>query len=85
MFRLFSSLLEFACCAHSRNLQFFYENVVRITSQEILRRIQNAEPTYDHIQWLEDARQHETYMKNICEMPIQIGPASVQDTRRLRG
>jgi len=46
-------------------------------NQEILRRIQNAEPTYDHIEWQEDARRHEGYMKNMCELPISIGPLSV--------
>jgi hypothetical protein len=51
----------------------------KITSenQEILRRIQNAEPTYDHMAWQEDARRHENYMKNMCELPIAIGPLSV--------
>ena len=56
---------------------------------EILRRIQNAEPTYDHLAWQDDARKHEVYMKNICELPLAIGPASisVQEMRRaaLRG
>lgn len=56
---------------------------------EILRRIQNAEPTYDHFAWQDDARKHEVYMKNICELPLAIGPASisVQEMRRaaLRG
>lgn len=51
----------------------------KITSenQEILRRIQHAEPTYDHMAWAEDARRHESYMKNMCELPIAIGPLSV--------
>ena len=34
--------------------------------------------------WAEDAREHEKYMRNICEMPISLGPASVtaQEIRR---
>ena len=46
-------------------------------NQEILRRIQHAEPTYDHMAWMEDARRHEGYMRNMCELPIAIGPLSV--------
>jgi len=53
----------------------------KITSenQEILRRIQHAEPTYDHMAWEEDARRHEGYMKNLCELPITIGPLSAAE------
>jgi E3 ubiquitin-protein ligase TRIP12 len=58
-------------------------------NQEILRRIQNAEPTYDHMSWQEDARRHEGYMKNMCELPISIGPLSVareaEDTMQRTG
>jgi len=51
----------------------------RITgeNQEILQRIQNAEPTYDHMAWEEDARRHEGYKKNICELPMVTGPLAV--------
>ena len=67
----------------------------RITgeNQEILRRIQGAEPTYDHMAWEEDARRHESYKKNICELPIATGPLavaaeaaqSVRQTQAMRG
>ena len=40
-------------------------------NQAILRRIQAAEPTYDHLAWAEHERTHEEYMKNICELPIR--------------
>ena len=46
--------------------------------QDILRRIQHAEPTYDHVAWLEDARRHEGYLKNMCELPLVIGPLSAE-------
>jgi hypothetical protein len=49
-----------------------------VCTQDILRRIQHAEPTYDHMAWQEDARRHEGYMKNMCELPLVIGPLSVE-------
>ena len=41
----------------------------RITrdNQQILRRIQDARPTYDHLAWEEKARENETIRNNICE------------------
>mmetsp|Transcript_27786 Transcript_27786/g.55539 ORF Transcript_27786/g.55539 Transcript_27786/m.55539 type:complete len:184 (-) Transcript_27786:66-617(-) len=41
----------------------------RITqeNQAILRRIQQSEPNYDHMTWLEEARRNEEYAKNISE------------------
>ena len=46
----------------------------RITreNQNILGRIQATEPTYDHLAWAEHEKQHEDYMKNICELPLVI-------------
>ena len=41
-------------------------------NQATLRRIQAAEPTYDHLAWAEHEKQHEEYMKNICELPLVI-------------
>mmetsp|Transcript_21634 Transcript_21634/g.66223 ORF Transcript_21634/g.66223 Transcript_21634/m.66223 type:complete len:176 (+) Transcript_21634:597-1124(+) len=46
----------------------------KITNENkaILRRIQNAQPYYDHVQWLEQARRNEEYMRNICEFdPVE--------------
>ncbi|RLO00346.1 hypothetical protein DYB28_011482, partial [Aphanomyces astaci] len=38
-------------------------------TQSILRRIQTRQPTYDHVQWEEEARLHEKYAQNIREYP----------------
>ena len=41
----------------------------KITKQNqlILSRIQESQPTYDHLAWAEDARQNQQFMANICE------------------
>ena len=59
----------------SLNKSYRKRELQRITleNQEILRRIQQREPNYNHAQWEEDRRQHERYMKNICEYPRVIG------------
>ena len=59
--------------AHSLNREQRKRELQKITreNQAILRRIQAAEPTYDHLAWAEHERTHEEYMKNICELPIR--------------
>jgi len=49
--------------------------LVRITqeNQSILRRIQEAQPVYNHLKWEESYRQSERYMQNVCEHPIVLG------------
>ena len=53
----------------------------RITreNQNILCRIQAAEPTLDHLAWLEHEKQHKEYMKRVCELPIVIHDGLAQD------
>ncbi|GMI55514.1 hypothetical protein ScalyP_jg7841 [Parmales sp. scaly parma] len=45
----------------------------KITKQNqlILRRIQEATPTFDHLQWAEEARVNDGFMQNICEFQPQ--------------
>merc|ERR1719269_404421 len=59
--------------AHSLNREQRKRELQKITreNQAILRRIQAAEPTYDHLAWAEHERTHEEYMNNICELPIR--------------
>ncbi|CAM9321261.1 unnamed protein product, partial [Ascophyllum nodosum] len=38
-------------------------------NQRILHAIQQADPSYDHVKWAEEAQQNEVYMRNICQMP----------------
>ena len=67
--------------AHSLNREQRKRELQKITreNQAILRRIQAAEPTYDHLAWAEHERTHEEYMKNICELPIRtkVGMATM--------
>ncbi|DAZ95650.1 TPA: hypothetical protein N0F65_002279 [Lagenidium giganteum] len=57
--------------SHSLNKGQRKRELQKITSenQAILRRIQMREPTYDHMQWLEDAKKNEKYALNIREYP----------------
>ena len=67
--------------AHSLNREQRKRELQRITreNQNILTRIQAAEPTYDHLLWAEHEKQHREYMKNICELPIVIHDGTVDD------
>ena len=40
-------------------------------NQLILRRIQTRQPTYDHLQWEEDARRNREYGENVREYKTQ--------------
>ena len=64
--------------AHSLNREQRKRELQRITreNQNILGRIQAAEPTYDHLAWAEHEKQHEEYMKNICELLLVINSTS---------
>lgn len=46
----------------------------RITdeNQSILRRIQHAQSTYDHVRWEQDFRRTRVYLKNKCEHPLVL-------------
>jgi hypothetical protein len=43
--------------------------LMKITKQNqlILTRIQESQPTYDHLSWAEEARVNQQFMTNICE------------------
>ena len=43
----------------------------RITqeNQRLLRRIQETEPIYNHLEWEESAKTREVYLKNMSEFP----------------
>lgn len=59
---------------HSLNKEQRKRELQKITknNMSILRRIQQAAPTYDHTEWQEHERVHDEYMRNICEMPVRI-------------
>ncbi|GLD94472.1 hypothetical protein PINS_up003083 [Pythium insidiosum] len=57
--------------SHSLNKEQRKRELQKITAenQAILRRIQMREPTYDHLQWAEEAKQNDKYALNIREYP----------------
>merc|ERR1719265_86993 len=56
------------------NKNFRKKELHRITAenQRILRRIQHAPPTYDHVAWEESHRQQESYLRKVCERPLVL-------------
>lgn len=50
----------------------------RITNENlsIMKRIQKAQATYDHIIWEHDYRKTREYMKNSCELPVVLGQSN---------
>jgi hypothetical protein len=45
--------------------------LMRITqeNQNILKRIQKAQPVYNHVEWHDQHRKNQVFMKNACEYP----------------
>lgn len=56
----------------SLNKDFRRQELIRITSenQAILKRIQKAQPVYNHVEWERSHKQNSSYMKNACEYPV---------------
>lgn len=54
---------------HSLNKDRRKRELQKITKQnhQILKRIQEAQPTYDHLKWEEKAQEHDNILANICE------------------
>jgi hypothetical protein len=50
--------------------------LARITEENyrLLRKIQEAEPTYSHAEWQEHNKKREMYLRNLSEFPDQYGP-----------
>jgi len=48
--------------------------LIRITheNQAILKRIQKAQPVYNHVEWEKAHKKNSGYMKNACEYPIVL-------------
>ena len=53
----------------------------RITkdNQKILKRIEAARPTYNHMKWEEEAKRSSMILQNICEFKPQRARKIVQD------
>ena len=39
-------------------------------NQMLLKRIQRAQPMYDHVKWEQNHRAHQGWLKNCCEYPV---------------
>lgn len=50
------------------------KEMLRITkeNQSILRRIQQAQPVYNHVEWEDEHRKNASYLKNRCEFPLML-------------
>lgn len=66
----------------SLNRDYRKKELIRITkeNQSILKRIQQAQPIYNHVQWEGDHRKQMGYLQNCCEYPLVLksarGPTS---------
>jgi E3 ubiquitin-protein ligase TRIP12 len=58
----------------SLNRDFRKAELIRITkeNQAILKRIQSAQPIYNHVEWEEAHNKNEHYLRNCCEYPITL-------------
>eukprot|EP00961_Rhodomonas_salina_P018589 250223-Rhodomonas_salina.4 len=58
----------------SLNKEFRKRELMRITEEnmQILRRIQSKEPHYSHLEWEEQAKRDEEYLRNCAEYPMSL-------------
>jgi len=58
----------------SLNKEYRKRELMRITEEnlQILRRIQHKEPYYSHLEWEEQSRRDEEYLRNCAEYPIVL-------------
>merc|ERR1719163_2042220 len=58
----------------SLNRDYRKKELLRITkeNQAILKRIQQAQPIYNHVQWEGDHRRQKGYLQNCCEYPLVL-------------
>lgn len=50
------------------------KELLRITKEnaDILKRIQQAQPVYNHVEWEDEHRKNGSYLKNRCEFPLML-------------
>jgi hypothetical protein len=56
----------------NRDARKFELERVTAENQHILKRIQKAQPIYNHIEWEECYRKNLNYVKNVCEYPPSL-------------
>jgi E3 ubiquitin-protein ligase TRIP12 len=64
----------------SLNRDFRKKDLIRITqeNQNILKRIQQAQPIYNHVAWEESHRKNASYLRNCCEYPISLNTSKMR-------
>eukprot|EP01082_Thalassiosira_pseudonana_P003442 g3271.t1 g3271 contig12:1750467-1751176(-) len=76
--------------SHSLGKERRKRELQRITkeNQQILRRIHNAQPAYNHAKWEEDAKRNDRILANICEFksrPLKRQEQSLYDDDSIFG
>jgi E3 ubiquitin-protein ligase TRIP12 len=68
----------------SLNRDFRKKDLIRITqeNQNILKRIQQAQPIYNHVAWEESHRKNASYLRNCCEYPLALGASRMRSDGR---
>jgi len=63
----------------SLNRDFRKKDLIRITqeNQHILKRIQSAQPIYNHVEWEESHRKNASYLRNCCEYPVTLNASKM--------
>lgn len=69
----------------SLNKDFRKKELIRITkeNQSILKRIQQAQPIYNHVQWEGEHKKQHQYLQNCCEYPLVLKSARGQPSSEL--
>ncbi|CAD7933482.1 unnamed protein product [Amoebophrya sp. A25] len=59
--------------------------LLRITkeNQLILKRIQRAQPMYNHVKWEESYKRSQSYLKNCCEYPLVLRRGQIQEGQEM--
>ena len=67
----------------SLNKDFCKRELLRITKEnrQIIRRIQNTQPCYNHLEWEKESRRAEVYLRICAEYPI-VPPSARASTAR---
>eukprot|EP00397_Hematodinium_sp_SG-2012_P018468 GEMP01018921.1.p1 GENE.GEMP01018921.1~~GEMP01018921.1.p1 ORF type:complete len:350 (+),score=64.77 GEMP01018921.1:118-1167(+) len=67
----------------SLNKDYRRQELIRITheNQAILKRIQKAQPVYNHVEWERAHKQNSSYMKNACEYPVVLKKRDMRENR----
>ncbi len=68
----------------SLNVDHRRKELMKITEENLalLKRIQEKQPTYNSMKWIQDRKQNELYCKNICQYDYVLTNSSTTDSMR---